>query len=287
MTKKSIPVYTIAAFNAKNKSFILEHLEGLLEKYPFFERPHKQHYYTILFLEAASGSAIVDNNTIHLDAPQVICIKPNSVFSLDINRKANGYMICFTEDFFSIRYNNNVLHEFSIMQRSNELFVRLSRQQKERWSIIFQFIKEETDKKHKGYDHVIRSYLNILLFDLDRNLYPVGDKGNVNHKKKKVIEFEKLVEDNFMKFKMPSWYASQLNITTNYLNKLCRCYRGVTSGDIIRKRIIIESERLLTYTALSIAEISNLIGFESTSYFVTFFKKHTGSTPEKFRKINE
>jgi AraC-like DNA-binding protein len=77
-----------------------------------------------------------------------------------------------------------------------------------------------------------------------------------------------------------------LHISTNYLNRLCREYRGVTGGEIIRERVIIEAQRLLQYTTLSVAETAYKLGFESPSYFITFFKKNTGTTPEGFRTMN-
>jgi len=104
-------------FNSRNKSFWFDSLERILEHYPFLEHPHKQSFYMILFVEKANGSAIIDNSIIRLDEPKVICIKPNSVFSLDINRAAKGFAICFTESFFSLRYNNNVLYQFAFLKK--------------------------------------------------------------------------------------------------------------------------------------------------------------------------
>src|SRR5690554_7006598 len=83
---------------------------------------------------------------------------------------------------------------------------------------------------------------------------------------------------------MPSAYADLLNISPNYLNKICKEETGRTAGDLIRKRITIEAQRLLHYTNYTVNEIADQLGFENSSYFVTFFKKHTRTTPDKFRK---
>jgi len=83
---------------------------------------------------------------------------------------------------------------------------------------------------------------------------------------------------------MPSFYADKLNVTANYLNKICKREVGKTAGDMIRKRIIIEAQRYLHYTNLTINEIAFDLGFENASYFITFFKKQTYFTPEQFRK---
>jgi AraC family transcriptional activator of pobA len=281
-----LAVYPVSIFHPSIKDFWFDRLERLLEKFPVLEHPHKHSFYMILFVEKANGNISLDRSTIRLDEPKIICIKPNSVFSLDINRAAKGWAVCFTEHFFSLRYNNNVLYHFAFLKKNAESYVRLTSSQTDRWRSVLQLMSEETENVQPGIEKVLRSYLNILLFDLDRkfkkNLSPDVEKGKAD----KIIQFELLVEAHFISEKKPSFYAQKLHITTNYLNKLCHEYRNVTSGELIRKRIIIEAQRLLHYTTSSVAEVAYKLGFESSSYFITFFKKYTGNTPEYFRKNN-
>jgi AraC-like DNA-binding protein len=105
-----------------------------------------------------------------------------------------------------------------------------------------------------------------------------------NLKKEKINLFEKYVEQYFYSKKYPHEYANLLNVTPNYLNKLCKEETGKTSSELIRKRIIIEAKRMLSYTNNSISEIAEKIGFESTSYFISYFKKTTNFSPDQFRK---
>jgi AraC-like DNA-binding protein len=83
---------------------------------------------------------------------------------------------------------------------------------------------------------------------------------------------------------MPSFYAEKLHVTVNYLNKICKSEASKTAGDIVRKRITIEAQRLLHYTNLSVNEIAHDLGFENVSYFITFFKKQTLSRPSNSGK---
>ncbi len=282
----TIAVYPVTEFSANNKSFWFSSLEKLLENHPFLEHPHKQSFYMLLFVERADSYAIVDDKSIRLDEPKVICIKPNSVFSININRAAKGFIICFTEDFFSLRYNNNVLFQFAFLKKEAESYVRFSDKQIEKWNTILHLMQEEITTKQSGVEKLLRSYLNILLYDLDRKFYRHTSAKKVDSKEEKIIQFEKLLEESFAHQKAPSYYATKLHVTTNYLNKLCNGIRGVTSGELIRMRVAMEAQRLLHYTSRSVAEIANELGFESPSYFATFFKKNTGTTPESFRKNN-
>lgn len=68
----------------------------------------------------------------------------------------------------------------------------------------------------------------------------------------------------------------------------CRLFKRVTRSTIfsyLRVYRITKSTELLKNTELSISDIAYRCGFSSTSYFIDTFKKSTGMTPLKFRKI--
>jgi AraC family transcriptional activator of pobA len=284
MQATELPVCDIGLFGNGVRHFWLDQLSGLLENYPDLESPHKQDFYSLIIVEEAEGEIIIDNHKIPLDKAKAITIKPRCINSIDINREAKGKIICFTEDFFSLRYNNNILYQFSFLQREAKPYIRLTNEQKARWDILGKLISEEYFLRKRETKKVLRSYLNIMLFELERLYNPAGVVKNKNIKQEKVHEFEQLIECHFETKKLPSAYADLLNISPNYLNKICKEETGQTAGDLIRKRITIEAQRLLHYTNYSVNELANKLGFENTSYFVTFFKKQTGATPEQFRK---
>lgn len=284
MKSSGIAVLSADMFDRGNDFFWTGSLEGLLEKYPQLEQPHRQSFYMLLCIESAEGTTIIDGAPIRLDRPKVICVKPDNVCSIDINRTAKGSMICFTEDFFSLRYNNNVLFNFSFLNKENVCYLRLGEKQAQEWRVLTGFMLQEFQGHRKGADSVLRSYLNILLCNLDRHFNPCLLPEKKHNKEEKIRQFKVLLDQHFVAHKTPSFYAGQLNITTNYLNKLCRNYKGLSSGEIIRKRIVTEARRMLHYTGLSVAEIAKELEFESASYFITFFKKNAGMTPESFRK---
>ncbi|MCW3466301.1 helix-turn-helix domain-containing protein [Chitinophaga nivalis] len=279
-----ITVFPVSMFGAAYDLFWTGRLERILEKYAWLEQPHKQSFYSILFIEQAQGTAMIDQAVVRLDQPKIICVRPDNVFRLDINREATGSIVCFAADFFSLRYNNNVLYQFSFLQKEMGCYIRPDPPQAARWKVLTTFMQKEFEGQQKGADKVLRSYLNILLCELDRKFNTAGIPGKKDNKAEKVRQFEVLLEVHYLTYKAPSFYAKQLHLTTNYLNRLCRHYRMVSSGELIRKRVAIEAQRLLQYTVQSVAEIADQLGFESTSYFITFFKKNTGTTPEGFRK---
>ena len=98
--------------------------------------------------------------------------------------------------------------------------------------------------------------------------------------------FRRLIEDHFKTVKLPKDYAGMLYITPNHLNALCKDHMGISAGEVIRNRIILEAKRLLINFDLSVGDIAQELNFPDNSYFVKFFKKYTHTTPEAFRNKN-
>ncbi len=285
MQTTDLSVCSIGLFDDDIRHFWMGELSGLVDKYPILGYPHRQDFYSLLIADDALGDIIVDHQRIGLHSnAKAIIIKPGCISSIDINRQATGHIICFTEQFFSLRYNNNTLYQFSFLQRESQPFIRLKDQEIARWYQVVKLSYEEFISGERESRKVLRSYLNIILFELERLYNPVGFVKIKNIKQEKIHQFEELIDVYFQSKKLPSTYADLLNISTNYLNKICKEETGQTAGDLIRKRIAIEAQRLLHYTNLSVNEIANELGFDSLSYFVTFFKKQCGLTPEQFRR---
>ncbi|WPV66157.1 MULTISPECIES: helix-turn-helix domain-containing protein [unclassified Chitinophaga] len=282
--RESIPVYSLGTFGPDSNDFRIDRLSFLLQQYPFLEHLYRPSYYMLICIWEAVGWVTIDNEKINAEGPKVIFVKPNNICCLDLSNLATGFIVCFTDNFFSLRYNNNVLHRFAFMTQHASITTRISHEQTNKWDNLLQQILDEFENMLEGKNDLLRSYLNILLHELDRTIFklPVKEEKNIKHAK--IIRFEQLVEDNYAHHRHPSFYADQLHITTNYLNKLCHEFYHITSGSLIRARIVKEASRLLHHTSQSVAEIAYELGFESASYFNTFYKKETGMTPENFRK---
>lgn len=132
----------------------------------------------------------------------------------------------------------------------------------------------------------MRSYLNILLIEFDRIYIPQQAVKVHNAINDKIQRFQLLIEKHFKTHKMPSDYADMLNISTNYLNKICQNILGQTSGHLIKRHIILEAKRLLSYTTDSISEIAHELGFDHASYFVTIFKKRQTKRQNSLERAN-
>lgn len=266
-----------------NNFFWMGSLKEMMQEYAWQEQPHRLSCYLLLCTEATTGTVVMDDETIHVTQPGVICMKPNSVCSMQLQQ---GQVICFTEDFFSLRYNSNVLYQFSFLAKQSGSYLPLEDAAFKKWQLLSGLMLQEFHSQYKYSARILRSYLNILLCNLEQSFSGSSHPEIVSNRDEKIRRFETLLEAHYNTHKTASFYATQLHITTNYLNKLCQEFRHISSGELIRKRVAIEAQRLLYHTGLSVGEIADQLGFESASYFATFFKKHTEMSPESFRKHN-
>ncbi|RCX22652.1 AraC family transcriptional regulator [Fontibacillus phaseoli] len=81
--------------------------------------------------------------------------------------------------------------------------------------------------------------------------------------------------------------ADVLGISGRHLSKLFQLTFGLSPyAYLVQMRIHKAKERLAGDPDLTVASIAGLTGFRDTSHFVATFRKHTGLTPQQFRKLH-
>src|SRR5205085_5729712 len=99
-----------------------------------------------------------------------------------------------------------------------------------------------------------------------------------------VDALRRLVEEQFRKERLISYYAERLAMTADRLNDHVKRATGVTVGHLLRQRVLTEAKRQLVFTNLAIHEIAYDLAFSDPSHFARFFRKQTGTTPHEFRE---
>jgi AraC-like DNA-binding protein len=132
----------------------------------------------------------------------------------------------------------------------------------------------------------LHSLINLVYTGLAR-MYATDERTGNRRYFEHFRKFEQLLEKNFRENKLPGFYAEKMNMTEKHLNRIVRECTGKTSTEFIAERVILEAKRLLMHSAHNVSEAGYELGFSDNSYFVRFFKAHTGSTPLTFLKEYE
>ncbi len=94
------------------------------------------------------------------------------------------------------------------------------------------------------------------------------------------------IELNYSTYITVKDIADKLNISISHLHRIFSVKFGFSPGKYINKLRIDRACFLLKNTTLSIADISNSIGFENQLYFSNVFKKYKSISPSGYRKNN-
>ena len=80
-----------------------------------------------------------------------------------------------------------------------------------------------------------------------------------------------------------AYFAEQCNLSAGYFGELVKVETGKTAQDFIADKIIRQAKELLNNQTLSIAQVSDHLGFGYPQHFIRFFKRKTGKTPTEYR----
>jgi AraC family transcriptional regulator, transcriptional activator of pobA len=283
----SFKTYNISDFlvsTNQKKHFHINTLEEMPPLPPYIESPHKHAFYEIFLLEKGILRQDVDDKAYQIEAHQLFFIAQGQLHIWHENiDEVKGFRLMFTEDFFQTRQNNTpFLHELLYLNNAYENpFLYINNFAK--INVLFEQLFEEYQNQDFKTE-VLQAYLFLILNEVQR-AYKLHFATVFSNQDlmvyKKILN---LVEQKYMTNALASDYAEYLSLTLKQLNRITESVENQTITNIITNRKIIEAKRLLLYTELNIAQISEHLGFEDYSYFNRFFKKNTAQTPGYYRQ---
>jgi len=102
--------------------------------------------------------------------------------------------------------------------------------------------------------------------------------------KMSIIEFVNN-SDEFKKSKISDYLNKKLKHDYSYLSNLFSSVEGITIEQYLINHKIEKIKELIVYDELTLTEISYLLGYSSLPHLSNQFKKITGLTPSRFKKL--
>lgn len=248
--------------------------------------PHKHSFYHLVLYTQGAGMQTIDFQNFAVKPFQVYFMIPGQVHSWDFEGEVDGYIINFSAALFqSFLLKATYLEELPFFSgNAQDSVIDIPKPLQEKVISLFEeLIAENESVKPLGIDlvKILMLQLFIHIARLNANLQQaVAPSYNFTLLK----NFQKLIEKNYTRIKLPREYAELLYITPNHLNALCNDILGIPAGEVIRNRVILEAKRMLVNQDMTVQQIANYLNFADNSYFTKFFKKQVSMTPEEFRK---
>ncbi len=284
---KKIPIRNISIAQksaAHAAGFSIRNLEAMLTGEDMFHAFHRHDYYFMLAVKKGAGNHEIDFVSHEVCDNSIFFLRPGQVHQLILKAGSTGYLMQFNPDFY---YPTDHAARQLLRKTSHKNRCQLDSKRAEKLFSNLSNILQEYTEKQEGYQEVIKANLGIFLIELVRqrqNAAAPSEKHKL-YAQERLDELTELIESHLSKHKQVSDYAGLLNLSPYQLNAITKATIGKTCSELINEQVILETKRYLLSTSNQIAQIADLLGYEYISYFIRFFKKHTGYTPESFRQV--
>ncbi|MFD0695566.1 response regulator [Paenibacillus sp. GCM10027628] len=78
--------------------------------------------------------------------------------------------------------------------------------------------------------------------------------------------------------------ANQIHLNPSYFSALFKEQTGFTFSEFVTRSRVQKAKELLLQTRLTIADISEQVGYQTPKYFIKIFKDYEGISPNQYRK---
>ena len=288
---EKIPTISICNLHGEDHSvqdLVAYDLKKFIRDYKNIKFPHRHSFYQLLYITKAGGTHVIDFEKHPVKRGMVFFLAPSQVHEWSFDSDANGILINFNENYFSsFLANRHYISDFPFFTPNNSYSsIDLSNDSSlKEIEDVFLNIHKEFDSNNEFKLDIIRVMLLQMFLLVNRKITFIQNQSENKNNYLLFRNFEKLIEKNYTTIRMPKDYAKLLFVTPNHLNAICNQITGLSAGDIIRRRILLEAKRLLINSTQNINEIAWHLSFEDNSYFSKFFKKYEGITPEEFRRL--
>lgn len=250
-------------------------------EYPGIDKPRRLRKYVLAWCSKGTLTAVVDEKELKLKEHEVLTITSGQIHYFKDFRKAEGFILEFTVDFFckndndiELIFHNGLFCHFDL----NEV-IKIPGH-----GIIqtqLELIKEEL--RLKPYQHYIsiHSRIELILVEINRAKVQRGDE--IWKPDALFLKFLETVRANFDKNYSLADISRNLGTTEAKLNEQSKLHTGRTAQNVIYGLVASEAKRLLTYQNLTVKEVAYQLGFNDPFYFSNFFKKHTGLSPKSYQ----
>ncbi len=262
--------------------FNIRMLEEVVGTKDLLHQLHRHDFYFVLAVKEGSGTHEIDFASYPVQSNSLFFIKPGQVHQLELKAGCSGYLMEFNKEFYHPINKSKIQR---LRKASSNNFYQLNSDNFDRLCLLLKYLFDEYTARQESYQDSIKANLDILMIELVRleRAAAISLGGASLYTQERLDDFFELLEKNITAYKQVSQYADLMNLSPFQLNEITKATVGKTSSELINEHIILEAKRHLLATPNQVKEIAELLGYEDVSYFIRFFRKHTGYSPEAYR----
>lgn len=288
-TDKSVPVFDLYGETRHPASLDPIHVESIATRSSLHNweiRPHRHHgLFQLLWLAQGEGSLVLDDVPGQLVPGSAVMVPQHCVHGFRFDRDAGGLVL--TLAYPMLASLGGALGR-RLLAMSSPCVLRLAGDARAQAQQLLQMLATEYDTpgefRAQLLESLVVSVLALMVRDPATNDELQGGQPILTQASGHLARFAAEIERNFRSHAPLAHYASQLGLSAAHLNALCRQFAGRTALGMIHERLLLEARRNLVYTAMTVREVAETLGFSDPAYFTRFFRRATGMSPTAFRE---
>lgn len=284
---RRIPQFVLYGEEAADVEMDFLHLETIRARSPLHEwviRPHTHPDHAQVFLVTAGGADVqAEGQWTTLRAPSLFVVPAGTVHGMRFDPDSDGFVLTLSR-----AYARFLAAADPVLATATTRFLTLDlagdpegvgEAMSDFRRLTHDFVWPAPARRAA----IAASTTRILVFVLRRMGESGADDGTRNRDVELVTAFRERIERDFRKGLPIGQFARGLAVTEARLNTACRRVTGRSASRLVHDRIMLEAKRSLLYTGMTVAEVSNAVGFTDPAYFSRFFARFAGEPPGRFR----
>jgi AraC-like DNA-binding protein len=247
---------------------------------------HKSNLHEIVFVTEGFLVQACNLQSIRVNKRELHVLSAGQFTSLDVlSEDVKGYCCQFDNQFlYGLLPNSGLAQELLFLNSFMHRYpLRIDKHVVRHISSCFERMIELYGE-HEVNFFLIQSYLTTIVYEIKKELLKY-----VNPYPAKPFLIERKYNDLLSKYitkqQKIKFYAEQLNISPNHLNKSVKMVTGKSASVILNEVRILEAKIQLKHSDMPIGDIAFNLGFSDSSYFSKCFRKITKLSPLAYRQM--
>jgi AraC family transcriptional regulator, transcriptional activator of pobA len=282
---KTIPVRQIAQTHQVHElgRFSIRELSAVLKGKDFVHDLHRHDFYFILAVQDGQGVHEIDFVKHEVQSGAVFILRPGQVHYLQLTANSRGYLLEFDTSFYRAHSSDS---ERQWKKATSQNYRQVDEIRFKKLTGYLSGCLQEYSEKEDGYMSAIKAGMELFMIEVARQnqIATTAEAVVSTYTQERYEELLRLLEANITQVRSVSEYARMSNLSVYQLNAITKASVGKTTVDLINEQIVLEAKRFLLATSNQVKDIAWHLGYEDPSYFIRFFKNHTGFSPDAFRK---
>jgi AraC family transcriptional regulator, transcriptional activator of pobA len=285
---KTIPAFFLYGEPLQPLDERLVHIETIAARsrlHNWTIRPHRHRdLHQVLLLLDGRVSVRLDACFVELGAPALIVVPPGTVHSFSFQPATDGMVMSFAPGLVrEVAGLGSDLTDLMDVPRAYSL-QRSQLNATDLRELSLMLLREFT-RSAPARVTALRGLLSAILANVARLAHQAARSSHAagSAERELVARFRKLIETQYTKHQPISSYLTELGVSLSKLRRACLDTTGQSPMDLVHLRLLVEAERQLRYTTMSISQIAYHLGFEDPAYFSRFFSRLTKESPRAFR----